>query len=122
MSYDPRANKNTPQNGIRRKEILIMSEQVKKFEFVFSRDDIQRFSVVDGELYVDVHGLTCPKAQRLLKNTIALLRGDITIYVIHGYNHGHAIKEMLRNTKLSRRNYQTQHVDWNPGMTKLVVA
>lgn len=100
-----------------------MSEQAKKFEFVFSGDDMRRFSVVDGDLYVDVHGLTCPKAQRLIKNTIALLRSEsVIIYVIHGYNHGHAIKEMLRNTRLSRRNYQAQYVDWNPGMTKLVIA
>lgn len=99
-----------------------MSEQVKKFEFVFSNDDMQRFSVVDEELYVDVHGLSCLKAQRLLKNAIALLRGNaVIIYVIHGYNNGIAIKQMLRNTQLSRRDYQTQHVDWNPGMTKLVM-
>lgn len=99
-----------------------MSEQVRKFEFVFSKDDMQRFDIMDGELYVDVHGLSCPRARRLLKNTIALLRGNITIYVIHGYNHGHAIKEMLRNTQLSRRTYRVQYVDWNPGITRLIVA
>ena len=99
-----------------------MGEQVKKFEVVFSKDDLQRFSVVDEGLYVDVHGLTCLKALRLLKNTIALLRDSATVYVNHGYNHGHAIKDMLRNTKLSRRTYQVQHVGWNPGMTRLVVA
>lgn len=101
---------------------MIMSEQVKRFELIFSRDDMQRFSIVNEELHVDVHGLTCLKAKRLLKNTIALLRDNATVYVNHGYNHGHAIKEMLRNTKLSRRTYQIQHVNWNPGMTRLIVA
>ena len=99
-----------------------MSEQVKRFEHIFTRDDMQRFRIVGEELYVDVHGLTCLKARRLLKNTIALLRDSATVYVNHGYNYGHAIKDMLRNTKLSRRTYQVQHVGWNPGMTRLVVA
>lgn len=99
-----------------------MSDQIKKFEFVFSKDDLQRFNVVDGELYIDVHGMTCPVAQRFLKNTLALLKGAMNIYVIHGYNHGCAIKEMLRNTPLSYRQYQVQHVDWNPGMSRLVIA
>ena len=99
-----------------------MAEQVKKFEVVFSWDDLARLSIVDGELYVDVHGLTCPKAQRFLKNILALLKGSVSMYIIHGYNHGCAIKEMLRNTRLSSRNYQVLHVDWNPGMTKLVMA
>ena len=57
-----------------------------------------------------------------LKNIIALLKGSVSMYIIHGYNHGCAIKEMLRNTRLSSRNYQVLHVDWNPGMTKLVTA
>lgn len=99
-----------------------MSDQVKKFEFVFSKDDLARFRVVDGELYIDVHGMTCPMAQRFLKNTIALLKGSVNIYVIHGYNRGCAIKEMLRNTPLSHRQYQVQHVNWNPGITRLVVT
>ncbi len=99
-----------------------MSERIRKFEFVFSKDDLQRFSIVDGELYVDVHGMTCPKAQRFLKNIIALLRGNVSMYVIHGYTRGCAIKEMLRKTTLSTRDYQVRHVDWNPGMTRLIVA
>lgn len=63
---------------------------------------------MDEELYMDVHVLTCPRVQRLIRNTIALLQGTATIYVIHGYSHGHAIKERLRNTQLSRRTYQTK--------------
>ena len=56
-----------------------MSEQVKRFELIFTRDDMQRFRIVGEELYVDVHGLTCLKARRLLKNTIALLRDSATV-------------------------------------------
>lgn len=59
-----------------------MAEQVKKFEVVFSRDDLARLSIVDGELYVDVHGLTCPKAQRFLKNILALLKGSVSIFLL----------------------------------------
>lgn len=96
-----------------------MDEMIKKFEFLFPKDDLKRFSIVNGELYVDVHGMTCLEAQKFLKNVIALMKGDFCMYVIHGYNRGCAIKEMLQNTKLSTRNYQIWHISWNPGMTKL---
>ena len=95
------------------------NDLLKKFEFLFPKDDLKRLSVVNGELYVDVHGMTCPEAQRFLRNVIALMKGDFSMYVIHGYNRGCAIKAMLMRTQLSVRTYRIGHIDWNPGMTKL---
>jgi DNA-nicking Smr family endonuclease len=41
-----------------------------------------------GLIYVDLHGLSCKKARRLLSNIINILHGPASIKVIHGYHHG----------------------------------
>ena len=98
------------------------SERMKRLELVLSPSDMGRLRVVDEELLVDVHGLTCRQAMQLLKNVIALMNGSLNIDVVHGYNRGHAIKEMLKNDFLSKRVIRTESVAWNPGMTKIVLA
>lgn len=93
---------------------------IRKFETVFPKEDMGRIAASkDGDLYVDVHGMTCLEAQKFVKNIIAFMRDGYSIYVIHGYNRGHAIKEMLRNTPLSAREYRVHSVGWNPGMTSI---
>lgn len=97
-----------------------MKELMSKCEMVFPKEDMVRFSVFeDGNLCVDVHGMSCIEAQRFIKNVIAMMRGEFSVYVIHGYNRGVAIKQMLRRVRLSARDYNVSAIVWNPGMTKL---
>lgn len=99
-----------------------MGEQLRRCEMVFSKDEMERFHVEEGLVMVDVHGMNCRQAKRFLKNVIALFNGKLIMEVIHGYNNGHAIKDMIRHDQISDRIIRTEPVDWNPGMTRLVLA
>lgn len=99
-----------------------MSEKIKKLGILFSEKEMQRLGVGDNELKVDVHGMNCREAMQFLKNIVALISGTLTIEVIHGYTHGYAIKNMLRNDFISPRVIKTESIDWNPGVTRIIIA
>ena len=100
-----------------------MSEKMKRFEIIFSENEMRRFTVSNEELLIDVHGMNCRQAMMFLKNVIALIRGSVTLNVIHGYNHGQAIKNMcMHSEKISERIVKTESLPWNPGVTKFIIA
>ena len=72
---------------------------------------------------VDLHAMTRQDAKRFIKNMIALLymipfRFDL----IHGYNHGTVIKDMLRTDPISTRVKSITSPLWNPGESILEIA
>ncbi len=82
-----------------------MSERIM---FLFSRDEIKRIRdelQEDGShlITVDMHGLKVKEAKRFLKNLIAINKEGYEMCVIHGFNHGTAIKEMVNKDSLSER-------------------
>ena len=48
-----------------------MSEKMKRFEIIFSENEMRRFTVSNEELLIDVHGMNCRQAMMFLKNVIA---------------------------------------------------
>ncbi len=98
-----------------------------RMKMVFTAKDVERTKVVEkggkvSEIIVDVHGMLKAEAQKFLHNLIALIRGTYKLTVIHGFNRGTAIKQMLRETKISDRVTELQGVGCNPGVTIMMIA
>ena len=97
-----------------------------KLRMICSLDDIGRLQIKGDEntvdVVVDVHGMKCVQARRFLNNIIALMEGAFRVIVIHGYNHGTAIKDMLAD------NFNNKHImkrlsdPYNHGVTYLLCA
>lgn len=71
-----------------------------KLSTIFTSDEMARLSineVSDSELRIiaDVHGMKCKSAKRFINNIINVVRRCFVLVVIHGFNHGTAIKDML---------------------------
>lgn len=99
----------------------------EKLVVLFSKEEIDRIIVSRGEdgqtlIVVDVHGMRTHEANRFINNLINIAQTKFNLIVIHGYNHGTAIKNMLE-THFSNPHVVNKHVDLsNPGRTHLCVA
>ena len=71
---------------------------------------------------LDVHWLTKNEAKRLIMNVINVLHNTVNLEVIHGYNHGTAIKEMLADENFDGRLTERYCPEYNPGITKMRIA
>lgn len=103
-----------------------MNELKFRVDFVLPKDGKQRVSYRTGddgriELILDLHGMKCADARKLVINLVNILRQRITIILIHGYNHGTAIRDMLPTI-------QSEHIAglrrdaYNQGKTYLFCA
>lgn len=100
-----------------------MKENMERFEMMLSDKEMSRVSISANDgFYVDLHGMSCQQASRFLRNLIALVKTACEMTVIHGYNHGQALKDLVRKGGLSSRVVKTESVDRNPGVTKLMIA
>lgn len=94
-----------------------------KMKMIFTKEEIARITEkIQGDVHmltVDVHGLKVKEAKRFLNNLIAVNSEAYDIRVIHGYNHGTAIKEMVRTELESTRLLEKKSVRHNPGQTIL---
>lgn len=103
-----------------------MSEKGMRWRLgsIFTEDELRRINVHEGDLpsvTVDVHGMGCLEAKTFLKNVIALLRGAFKLVVIHGFNNGTAIRDMVRREKLSSKVTAVHSWYWNDGVTEFDV-
>jgi len=98
-----------------------------RLRMILSEEDYNRLVISEpapGQIRItaDVHGMKCYEASRLIKNIIILVNSDFTFVVIHGYNHGTAIKDMLaQNFKNSHVREQYQDY-YNKGLTRMLIA
>lgn len=97
---------------------------LSKLQMIYSKTDINRLQIKKDhsktDIIVDVHGMKCRQARRFLNNIIALMEGAFRIIVIHGYNHGTAIKNMLIDS-FNNRHVQKRIPDpYNQGVTYLL--
>ena len=105
-----------------------MMDSIKgRMEFILSHEEMDRiqFQKVAGkkiEVVADVHGMKCAYAKRFLKNIIAIIRDEFFVLVIHGYNHGCVIKDMIRTDILSTRVIELMSVQNNMGRTLISIG
>lgn len=101
---------------------------IVRMGMIFTNEEMQRIQVksMDGEpeIIVDLHRLCRSQARRFVKNIIALIRGAFFLELIHGFNHGTALRDMFRNetAALSDRVVSAKPVDFNDGATMLCIA
>ena len=116
-------------NYRKRKEKNVMSEKdltelKNKMQLIFTQEMVDRINFKKGnELRIDLHGLSVEQAKKSINNLIALTSKHTRIEVIHGYNHGTCIKEMIRNKERfnNKRVTKLESVNHNPGATILEI-
>lgn len=97
-----------------------------KLQMVFTPDEINRLTISDANdvihIIVDVHGMKCSQAKKFINNIINVVHSTFKLIVVHGYNHGTAIKNMLANNFMNPNindQYQDPH---NHGVTHISIA
>lgn len=98
----------------------------KRLKMIFTTAELDRltFNESIGELRItaDVHGMKCRGARRFINNIINTVRIAFILIVIHGYNHGTAIRDMLY-TKFKSPHITNQHLaPLNQGVTIMTIA
>ena len=92
---------------------------INRLSLVLNKEDIQRIKVSEGNITVDLHNLGTKDAMILINNIININRDECNIRLIHGYNHGIALKDMINSRFKNPRIVKKQAVSGNLGMTIL---
>lgn len=94
---------------------------------ILTKEEKDRIQITtkEGEkiqISVDMHGLNANKAKKFLNNLIVMLRGEFELKIIHGYNHGTVIKEIIWNEYKNSKIKEKIADATNLGVTYLSVA
>nr|WP_319489464.1 Smr/MutS family protein [uncultured Caproiciproducens sp.] len=72
-------------------------------------------------LEVDIHGMTAGEAKRGLEQILSRADKDITeLRVIHGYNSGQVLRDMVRR-QLKHPRISAKLISLNPGETRILL-
>ena len=80
--------------------------------------------VISGIIEIDIHGMTKLQAKKYLDSQIAGASKNVyRIRVVHGYNNGTELRDMVRKSYKSGKNPKVLRTDLglNPGETDLVL-
>lgn len=94
---------------------------------IFSNEELNRLTVIETNnkslsITVDVHGMKCSQAKRFINNIINIIHVAFQLVIIHGYNHGTAIKNMLAQNFFNKH-IESQYEDlYNQGITHMLIA
>ena len=100
----------------------------ERLSMIFTWDELERVQIQEADsdssvlIIADVHGLKCCEAKRFINNIINVVRTTFQLIVIHGYNHGTAIKDMLADSFRNRHVYSQYQDRHNRGITRMYVA
>ncbi len=111
------------KGGIR---IMNRNKSMERLSIIFSKSDMERIHTavaINGEeiIVADVHGMTGTSAKHFIKNIIALIKDEFLFTVVHGFNNGTVIRDMLRNDFQDNRVSSIRADDYNEGRTILSV-
>ena len=81
------------------------------------RIQVAKNSHGDPSITYDAHGQTVREAKRTIENIINITRSPLHLKVIHGYNRGTAIKDMLALEQFPGRLADRFCPAGNPGVT-----
>lgn len=97
-----------------------------RLSIIFTKDELNRLTFNQDqsgvEIIADVHGMKCFQAKRFLNNILNMASYKIKLTVIHGYNHGTAIKDMISNGLGNSHIIQTYNDEKNIGRTFIIAA
>ncbi len=100
---------------------------VSRLALIFTESELRRISVQetpqgDTRIIADVHGMKCHEARLFINNIINIVRTAFQLIIIHGYNHGTAIKDMLAQSFSNRRIYKQFPDFYNKGVTNMFIT
>ena len=100
---------------------------IPRLRMVLTNDELSRISIQEksqGRILItaDVHGMRCYEAKRFINNIINIVRMSFQLVIIHGYNHGTAIKEMLAQNFNNNHIYKQCPEPRNQGVTHMLIA
>lgn len=100
---------------------------ISRLEFVVYGAQRWRLTVSNSShgkpmITYDAHGQTVSEVRQVIRNIVNISRCPINLCVIHGYNHGTAIKDMLAREDFSERLETKYNPSRNPGETILFFA
>ena len=100
---------------------------MEKMTFLMCGDDLCRIRTEQDEdgivkVIIDLHGMSKRNAIRMITNIMVLFRFKFRLEVVHGYNHGTAIKEYIYNELINSRIISKVSPTYNPGITDLMIA
>ena len=99
----------------------------EKIQMIFRKEQVERIKVLETDpdaiyVVVDVHGMKCCQAKQFINNLINLARCKCVLTVIHGYKHGDAILNMVRNDLENKHITKKYLNNYNMGVTYLAIA
>ncbi len=102
-------------------------EIMERMTFILRGEYLRRVKIFKNEddetvIKVDLHGMRRESAQKSLSNIINIIRFPFVLDVIHGYNGGTAIKEMIYSDLKSPKIISHRSPNWNPGETLMKIA
>lgn len=98
-----------------------------KLSLILTNTELTRISVNENSngnicITADVHGMKCREARRFINNIINIIHTAFTLIIIHGYNHGTAIKDMLTQNFKNDHIYKQFPDPCNKGITHMLIA
>ncbi len=93
---------------------------------VLTKNELNRIQISESinektRITVDVHGMKCYEARRFINNIINIVHMAFQLVIIHGYNHGTAIKEMLAQNFNNNYIYEQFPDPRNQGVTHMLI-
>lgn len=98
-----------------------------RLKMVLTQSEMNRIKISESRsgkirITADVHGMKCYEARRFINNIINIVRIAFQLVIIHGYNHGTAIKEMLAQNFSNDHIYEQFPDRRNQGVTHMLIA
>lgn len=98
-----------------------------RLKMILTQEEINRLKITEStsehiKIIADVHGMKCYEARRFINNIINIVRIAFQLVIIHGYNHGTAIKEMLAQNFSNDHIYEQFPDPRNQGVTHMLIA
>ena len=98
-----------------------MNSDMGRLNMILTKEDIDRIQEYPDRMSVDLHGKNRKDAKRLLNNIINTIRHPFTMEVIHGYNHGTVLKDMIFTEEINPRIISKDAPVYNIGETILLI-
>lgn len=94
----------------------------ERLEMILRNDQLSRIEFGDEEMTIDLHQMKSAECMWLIRTIVASTMIGFRLNLIHGYNHGTTLKEMLRSQKISSRVIDLYSDPWNPGLTHVSIV
>ena len=98
-----------------------MNDDMNRLNMILTAEDMNRIQEYPDRMSLDLHGKTKKEAKRLLNNVINIIRHPFTMEVIHGYNHGTVLKDMIFEEVINPRIVSKNVPSYNIGETYLYI-